>query len=537
MYNQNDFLDKSLEIINNNRIKSNSLKNHFLKNIMNNEYVSHFLGYISELEFDLEALNNYISDFRLLNNNMILNLQESNVKEKNYKNEINRLKEALNKANEEIHNIRNYNKLIYKRNNYDINNKIVPINEEKKNIENKEDKFNYFRNYLSSTPYNTFRKMSKNNRQNNNDINKDYNIRFTYYRNNNDIDDSKENIIDNKNINITTYKKNINKKGIINNSYRNNSIRKNQSLNKTKKIIKNENNNNNYKGSFTKELNNSKTKSLINKNFKNSFDEFKSANNSNYIKLNLNNNNERTPNNEDIKEFINETNLNNTINNQNYNLNSNLNFITNNQKNQNLIGKIITNNKSNAPINQINQINYSQMNHPMIRTNYSSYDFQKNESAIILSKRMQNYIHNQNLKKRFEEISKDNSDIRQNRINNIIEIISHNKDKLNELKLMFGNNIEAQILNRDLSDIYLNKIENILYYMGKGKSIIPFSKRYQIQNHSSKKKNKTFYDEEDNKTKNERFTRKKINDENYNKENIKRWNTTKNFFEKKNINK
>ena len=88
---------------------------------------------------------------------MILNLQESNVKEKNYKNEINRLKEALNKANEEIHNIRNYNKLIYKRNNYDINNKIVPINEEKKNIENKEDKFNYFRNYLSSTPYNTFR--------------------------------------------------------------------------------------------------------------------------------------------------------------------------------------------------------------------------------------------------------------------------------------------------------------------------------------------------------------------------------------------
>ena len=69
--------------------------------------------------------------------------------------------------------------------------------------------------------------------------------------------------------------------------------------------------------------------------------------------------------------------------------------------------------------------------------------------------------------------------------------------------------------------------------MGKGKSIIPFSKRYQIQNHSSKKKNKTFYDEEDNKTKNERFTRKKINDENYNKENIKRWNTTKNFFEKK----
>ena len=43
MYNPNDFLDKSLQILNNNRIKSNSLKNHFLKNILEGEYVSQFL--------------------------------------------------------------------------------------------------------------------------------------------------------------------------------------------------------------------------------------------------------------------------------------------------------------------------------------------------------------------------------------------------------------------------------------------------------------------------------------------------------------
>ena len=148
---------------------------------------------------------------------------------------------------------------------------------------------------------------------------------------------------------------------------------------------------------------------------------------------------------------------------------------------------------------------------------------------------MQNYIHNQNLKRRFDEISKDSFDLRKKRINNIIETILGNKEKLNELKLMFGNNIEAQILNGDLNDAYLSKIENLLYYMEKSKSIIPLSKRFQIQNNSSKKKKVLNVDE--NNTKTGHFLRKRLANKNYNKNNIKRWNTTKNFFENKNRSK
>ena len=164
MYNQNDFLDKSLEIINNNRIKSNSLKNHFLKNILNDEYASQILGYLSELEYDLEALNNYISDFQLLNDNMIQNLHESNIKICNYQNEVCRLKRALNRANDEIHNLRNQNEYNYrnKRNReFDFNEQFIDNddNEEEKNMNNTDNKFNYFRNYLNSTHYNTFRKI------------------------------------------------------------------------------------------------------------------------------------------------------------------------------------------------------------------------------------------------------------------------------------------------------------------------------------------------------------------------------------------
>jgi len=148
---------------------------------------------------------------------------------------------------------------------------------------------------------------------------------------------------------------------------------------------------------------------------------------------------------------------------------------------------------------------------------------------------MQNYIHNHNLKRRFDEISKDSFDLRKKRINNIIETILGNKEKLNELKLMFGNNIEAQILNGDLNDAYLNKIENLLYYMEKSKSIIPLSKRFQIQNNSSKKKKVLNVEENNNKA--GRFLRKRLANKNYNKNNIKRWNTTKNFFENKNRSK
>lgn len=268
----------------------------------------------------------------------------------------------------------------------------------------------------------------------------------------------------------------------------------------------------------------------------NTFDNYKSANNSNHININLDNNTIKSLNNGDIKEFLKENPLNNSNINKNYYSQFNLNNTIDNNNNieNNCFGKIITHN--NTISSPINQINYNRFNNPLLGTNNSFNNFPRKESAIILSKRMQNYIHNQNLKKRFEEISKDNTDMRQNRINNIIEIITDNRDKLKELKLIFGNNIEAQILNGDLNDTYLNKIENVLYYLEKSKSIIPLSKRFQIQNHSSKKKNKIADSEEYN-IKSERLTRKKINDKNYNKNNIKKWNTTKNFFDNKNKNK
>ena len=532
MYTANQFLDKSLQIINKNVIKSNSIKNYFLKNIMNNEYVSQFLGYLSELEYDLETLNNYISDFQLVNNNMIRNLEESSIKGKNDQNEINRLKKALNKANDEIHNLREKNDYLQNMNKDNNNRKKLIINEEEKNLDdNESSKFNYFRNYLNSTPYHNFGKTAKNNRQNlKYDINNDICGRYTYYRKDNEDNElnNKDNI-NQKNLSIKPINKNCNK---INNNdrNRNNISRKSQSFNQTRKIINNDNNNN-FKEISNKEINKIKHKTFNNKNIPKNSSRFK----------NKNNFGSKTHNNEDIKQYLNERHLNNTnIMNNNYNSQTNFNHIDNNINNrsQSLSGKIIThNNTMVSPINQVNKINYETMNDPMIQNNFSTFDFPREESAVILSKRMQNYIHNQNLKKRFDEISKNSLDVRQNRINDIIRIISENKDKLNELKFMFGNNIEAQILNGDLNDTYLNKIENILYYMEKSKSIIPLSKRFQIQNNSSKKK-KIIHNEENNinynNIKTARFVRKKLTDKNYNKNNIKRWNTAKNFFGNKN---
>ena len=41
--------------------------------------------------------------------------------------------------------------------------------------------------------------------------------------------------------------------------------------------------------------------------------------------------------------------------------------------------------------------------------------------------------------------------------------IINNNNKLNELKIIFGNSIEGQTYNGDLNDDFLNKIENVLY--------------------------------------------------------------------------
>ena len=528
MYNQNDFLDKSLEIINNNRIKSNSLKNHFLKNILNDEYVSQFLGYLSELEYDLETLNNYISDFQLLNDNMIQNLHESNIKMNEYQNEICRLKQALDRANDEIHRLRNQNvyNYAYTRNKeFDIKNKFVMNNsEEEKNVDNT-NKFNYFRNYLNSTQYNTFRKEPN-----------DISGRLTYYRdfNNNNKMKINYNNTQKEKTNSKTIIKKDNNSNEKNNKLKNNTInnRKSQSLNKTKKNSNKNENNNNHNRLFktvNKDIND------INKNISINYENTKNRSVSSSKEFNINNNDKspKISKNEDIKDYIKQKPLENLSINSNSNSLSNT-PITNYNTDKNIYGKIIKFNRDiSTPINNINQIYPNQNLYTPIRENYSSSksnNYPEQDSSLVFSKRMQNYIHSQNLKRRFAEISKDSIDMRQNRLNNIIEKISKDKNKLNELKLMFGNNIEAQIYNGDLSDIYLNKIENILYYMDSNKSIISLSKRFQIQNNtSSNNKNEL----NNNYINDRRFVRKKLNNKNYNRISIKRWNTAKNFIDNK----
>ena len=530
MYNPNDFLEKSLCIINTNRRKSNALKNHFLKNILNNEYISQFLGYLSELEFDLETLNNYISDFQLLNNNMIENLYESNIKENNYQNEICRLKEALRRANDEIHNLRRQNDYINTRNKEKIfDGKFIVNDEEEKNMNNTDNKFNYFRNYLEYTPYHTFRKSFNSyrfNNNNNDDIKNDKNGRLTYNLDlrNNDKTRNNDNIRENK-TNIKPIRKNSNKISKSNNEENDFNNKKSKNSNKINNNKKNEINNCNI--CKKKDMNKTQIKNN-NKNVSKNIDNYKSLSNSKDTKINSNIT--KFGNNEDIKGLIKQ----NSVTNENSNSNSNSNIIDLNTNQSNKIfGKIISHNNSmTSPINRNNQINFNQNIYPTQRTSYSTYDFQKKTNSIIFSKRMQNYLHNQNLKKRFDEISKESSDSKIYRINNIINTITNDKDKLNELKLMFGNSIEAQILNGDLSNVYLNKIEKILYYMEENKSIIPLSKRFQIQTNSAKK-NKIKYDNIDNNIKTGRFIRKKLADKNYNKDNIRKWNTSKNFFDNK----
>ena len=98
------------------------------------------------------------------------------------------------------------------------------------------------------------------------------------------------------------------------------------------------------------------------------------------------------------------------------------------------------------------------------------------------------------------------------RINNIYYLISSDQNNLNELKSAFGNNIESQLLKGELSDELLDKIENFLCNLKSKKSIIPLSKRFQIQNraksNSVKKLKKNIRNSSN--SKNNRFIRKKL---------------------------
>ena len=235
--------------------------------------------------------------------------------------------------------------------------------------------------------------------------------------------------------------------------------------------MNNNENNNNHNRLFktvNKDINDIKDKNKINKSNSINYEITKNRSLSSSIEFNINNNNDKISKNEDIKDYIKQKPLENLSINSNSNSLSNI-PITNYNTTKNIYGKIIKLNRDiSTPINNINQIYPNQNLYSPIKENYTpsrSNNYPEQDSSLVFSKRMQNYIHSQNLKRRFAEISKDSLDMRQNRLNNIIEKISNDKNKLNELKLMFGNNIEAQIYNGDLSDIYLNKIENILYYM------------------------------------------------------------------------
>ena len=211
MYNQNDFLERTLFIINNNRIKSNSLKNHILKYGLNEESLSQVLGYLSELESNLDSMYKYISDFQLLNNNMMQNLEEASIKEDNFNNEIFRLKRVLNKANDEIHSLRSQNNYLKNIEKESKRKFLLNKNEEEKNSIESNKKVNNFRNYL---PLNSFRKSSISSQNNTNSISDNYG-RLTYY-----LDENKKYIINNNTNN--EYQKKIKVNGDITNNYNNN---------------------------------------------------------------------------------------------------------------------------------------------------------------------------------------------------------------------------------------------------------------------------------------------------------------------------
>lgn len=507
MYNQNDFLERTLFIINNNRIKSNSLKNHILKYGLNEESLSQVLGYLSELESNLDSMYKYISDFQLLNNNMMQNLEEASIKEDNFNNEIFRLKRVLNKANDEIHSLRSQNNYLKNIEKESKRKFLLNKNEEEKNSIESNKKVNNFRNYL---PLNSFRKSSISSQNNTNSISDNYG-RLTYY-----LDENKKYIINNNTNN--EFQKKIKVNGDITNNYNNNknkTNKKNQIINQKSKSSK----------KINKEFKNNNTKKKnINPNQLNNINNtFQNRDNEN------NNSSAMAPNNNDIKDIINQEKFQEDQS-KRISISNSLNLNSNNQS-QNSIGKIITHN------NSITLENNNKNIYPFLKPNYnnnykpySSYNFnnRNNANAIMYSKRMQNYFQDQKLKSRLSEINKEHPKERQERINNIIRIINNDNNKLNELKIIFGNSIEGQIYNGDLNDDFLNKIENFLYYMENSDSIIPFSKRFQIYNNSSKKKKLS-----ETNFKSDRLIRKKLTDRQYNKTYIKRWNTTKNFHNNK----
>ena len=217
-------------------------------------------------------------------------------------------------------------------------------------------------------------------------------------------------------------------------------------------------------------------KNIYNNNIKNKFNE---KNNKNSNKS-VNNSGKNIIPYDMLNLYDNNNNINN-INNKNFNNKDIINYINpkedialNLDFNKNLDNKI---NSSNNSVNYLIENKY-----PKEEMNYNNFNKQNSTSSVMKSKRIPKYRYkdkNFNLKLCYIPRKKNN---KINRINNILFILSNDENKANELKSIFGNNIQAQLINGDINSDYLEKIENILCYMKVNKSIIPTSKRFQIQN-------------------------------------------------------
>ena len=473
--NQDDLIEEVLKIINAHKIKSNSLKNYFLRNINNNETASQILGYLNELEYDLENLNNLIRNFQL-------NYSNNN-------NEINRLNKELNKTRTEINKLKDGNDSIKNKENGNIR-----INNKGNNSLNKTyHEFNDSRKCENNLCSAVCAYKKNVNNFNSGFDNKIYG-RLTYTRSSNESNNFQINKNSMNNVSNVSY---FNKK--------NNKIKKSLINNNNMNINNNVNFDNNIK-------NNTRNDDIIhlidNINGKNYTSNFNTLEKEEINKNPINNYN---------KEKINK-NMNNYSNN-NISLNNNLN---NNFDNYN-------NMKSNNFDNYNNNCNNLLCNiNPIERKNYSSYNLSYTPNIIMNSKRMIPKYNSQNksFNKKLSEIRKENDD-KISRINNILSVISNDENKLNELKSIFGNNIEAQLLNGDINYEYLDKIENYLF-MGRNRSIIPFSQRFQIQSrvksNSIKKSKKNF-----NNNINNRLLRKKIKDIKH-KKHTNKCNTSRDFY-------
>ena len=474
--NQDDLIEEVLKIINAHKIKSNSLKNYFLRNINNNETASQILGYLNELEYDLENLNNLIRNFQL--------------NYSNYNNEINRLNKELNKTRTEINKLKDGNDSIKNKENGNIR-----INNKGNNSSNKTyHEFNDSRKCENNLCSAVCAYKKNVNNFNSGFDNKIYG-RLTYTRSSNESNNFQINKNSMNNVSNVSY---FNKK--------NNKIKKSLINNNNMNINNNVNFDNNIK-------NNTRNDDIIhlidNINGKNYTSNFNTLEKEEINKNPINNYN---------KEKINK-NINNYSNN-NISLNNNLN---NNFDNYN---NMKSNNFDNYNNNNCNNL-LCNIN-PIERKNYSSYNLSYTPNIIMNSKRMIPKYNSQNksFNKKLSEIRKENDD-KISRINNILSVISNDENKLNELKSIFGNNIEAQLLNGDINYEYLDKIENYLF-MGRNRSIIPFSKRFQIQSrvksNSIKKSKKNF-----NNNINNRPLRKKIKDIKH-KKHTNKCNTSRDFY-------